>query len=167
MKKLILIFLSIQICNSQIIKDSKTINELVEESTTVVAGKVINKNSYWDVNREMIYTVYKINVSNSFKGKVENIKYAIVKGGVVGSEGLIVKPSIKLSIGNSGYFLLKSSSGINLDGFDFNDDLMLFTPGNQSFFEFDDYTGEINFNNKSSKKVDFENLLTELTKKNQ
>ena len=57
MKKLILIFLSIQICNSQIIKDSKTINELVEESTTVVAGKVINKNSYWDVNREMIYTV--------------------------------------------------------------------------------------------------------------
>lgn len=165
MKKLILIFLSIQICNSQIIKDSKTINELVEESTTVVAGKVINKNSYWDVNREMIYTVYKINVSNSFKGKVENIKYAIVKGGVVGSEGLIVKPSIKLSIGNSGYFLLKSSSGINLDGFDFNDDLMLFTPGNQSFYEFDDYTGEINFNNKSSKKVDFENLLTELTKK--
>ena len=66
MKKLILIFLSIQICNSQIIKDSKTINELVEESTTVVAGRVINKNSYWDVNREMIYTVYKINVSNSF-----------------------------------------------------------------------------------------------------
>ena len=165
MKKLILIFLSIQICNSQIIKDSKTINELIEESTTVVAGKVINKNSYWDVNREMIYTVYKINVSNSFKGKVENIKYAIVKGGVVGSEGLIVKPSIKLSIGNSGYFLLKSSSGINLDGFDFNNDLMLFTPGNQSFFEFDDYTGEININNKPSKKVDFENLLTELTKK--
>ena len=52
-----------------------------------------------------------------------------------------------------------------MDGFDFNDDLMLFTPGNQSFFEFDDYTGEINFNNKYSKKVDFENLLTELTKK--
>ena len=68
MKKLTFLFLAVFLANGQQQKDSFTIESLFNKSAKVFFGEVIDKQSYWDVEHKMIYTVHKVKVSKSYKG---------------------------------------------------------------------------------------------------
>jgi hypothetical protein len=107
MKKVLILLFSIGICYAQQIDKPLDLPSTFEQSAAVFNGVVAAKNSYWDVDRKMIYTVHKVQVSTSFKGDAEKFRYVMTKGGTVGLEGLIVKPSVRLAKNTSGYFMVK------------------------------------------------------------
>jgi hypothetical protein len=45
------------------------LSEQITNSSQIVEGKVISKNSLWDINRQNIYTINTIEVYKSFKGQ--------------------------------------------------------------------------------------------------
>ena len=70
MKRLVFIlFLFTSTVFAQIIEKSASLEETFASASIVVSGQIVEKQSYWDVDRQMIYTVHKIKVSKSFKGK--------------------------------------------------------------------------------------------------
>ena len=82
----------------------------IDNSSLVVEGEVVSKKSFWDVKRHNIYTVNTIDVLKVFKGEfVERIE-VVTMGGTVGSEALIVTPSLRLQEGDMGVFTLKNNN---------------------------------------------------------
>ena len=72
MKKLTFLLLVVFLANGQQQKTPITIESIFNESSMVFSGQVVDKQSYWDVDRKMIYTVHKVKVSKSFKGNQMN-----------------------------------------------------------------------------------------------
>lgn len=82
-----------------------SLKDQIEQSEVIVKGKVIEKNSVWNVDKKMIYTIHKIKVYKQYKGINEPYVNIITKGGVVGNEGLKVFPNLTLSIDDFGVFI--------------------------------------------------------------
>ncbi len=78
----------------------------VHASTQIVEGKVISKKSYWDANRQNIYTVNTIEVYKVFKGEPLTTIEIITAGGTVDLDHEIVTPSLQLDVKNIGIFTL-------------------------------------------------------------
>ena len=85
------------------------LGDQIEMSSLVIEGKVISKRSFWDSNRYNIYTVNTVQVLKVFKGKSVNEIEVVTIGGTVGSEALIVSPSLKLQEGDIGVFTLENN----------------------------------------------------------
>ncbi len=60
----------------------KSLNDLTAEADSIVTGKVVNKESYWENGK--IFTDVTISVGENIKGKPENKIIVQVQGGVVG-----------------------------------------------------------------------------------
>lgn len=84
------------------------LKERISAANTIVEGKVISQNSFWDEPRQNIFTANQIEVYKVFAGEVtaREIK-VITRGGRVDLEAQIVQPSLQLSIGETGIFFLK------------------------------------------------------------
>jgi hypothetical protein len=87
---------------------------LVERMTiahTIIEGKVISQQSFWDDNHHNIYTANKIKIYKIFKGNtlMEELEIITV-GGVVGMDKESVSPSLQFEIGQIGIFLLKDNN---------------------------------------------------------
>lgn len=82
----------------------------VVKSSHIVEGKVISKNSFWDVNHKNIYTVNTIEVYKSFKGRSSSTIDIITEGGVVDMTAQITTLSLELAIGEMGVFMLNNSN---------------------------------------------------------
>ena len=92
------------------------LNEQVQNSQQIIEGKVILKKSYWDSNRNNIYTLNIIEVYKVFKGDTVTTINVITSGGTVGLEMETVEPSLQLSIDDVGLFMLnKSKLGLQND----------------------------------------------------
>jgi len=85
------------------------LSEQVEVSSQIVEGKVISKNSFWDVNQQQIYTVNTVEVYKVFKGEALSTIEVVTLGGRVGDVGLMVTPSLVLQKDDVGLFLLQDS----------------------------------------------------------
>ena len=64
MKKITILFFAVLFAYGQQQKESFSIASIFDESTMVFSGQVIDKESYWDVDHKMIYTVHKVKVPN-------------------------------------------------------------------------------------------------------
>lgn len=82
----------------------------VTESTQIVEGKVISKNSFWDLNHQNIYTVNTIEVYKSFKGQAHATLEIITEGGVVDMTAQVTSSVLELSVGDMGVFMLHESN---------------------------------------------------------
>ena len=166
MKKVLILLFSIGICYAQQIDKPLDLPSTFEQSAAVFNGVVAAKNSYWDVDRKMIYTVHKVQVSTSFKGDAEKFRYVMTKGGTVGLEGLIVKPSVRLAKNTSGYFMVKEVENITLEGFSHNDQLMELIRGLDGFFDYDIQTDRVQLpGSHQTSKRKFERAIKNLSKK--
>lgn len=83
--------------------------EQVQQSTQVIEGKVIAKQSLWDVQRHRIYTINTVEVYKVFKGQYVEIVELVTLGGTVGLDAQIVSPSLQLSKGDIGVFTLHNA----------------------------------------------------------
>ncbi len=89
----------------------------------IVEGKVIAKQSFWNVEHTLIYTSNTIELYKILKGsiKVQQIN-VITQGGAVGEDLHVVNPSLKLNIGQTALFFLQYSTNAytanNLISFD-------------------------------------------------
>lgn len=87
------------------------LNTQVQASTQIIEGHVISKQSAWDEGYQNIYTINTIEVYKIFKGQsnLSTIE-VITPGGTVGLHAEIVHPSLQLSIGDTGIFMLEENS---------------------------------------------------------
>ena len=166
MKKFTILFFAVLFAYGQQQKESFSIESIFDESTMVFSGQVIDKESYWDVDHKMIYTVHKVKVSKSFKGNSNQFEYIIRKGGTVGLQGVIVKPNIRIDKESEGFFMVKNMSSVELDGFSATDKFMVLSSGINGYFSYDAYDNSVQIPGKSKKSFStFENDLEKLSKK--
>jgi len=87
-----------------------SLKKRVYESDVVVEAKVVGKNSFWNDDKNYIYTNNRLEVSTLFKGEnVTQYINLITEGGLVGLDALVVEPSLQLQVNEVGIFLLKKS----------------------------------------------------------
>jgi hypothetical protein len=82
------------------------LKQQVENSSLVVEGKVISKQSFWNANHDIIYTANTIEVYKVFKGKADKNIEVITVGEAVGLRALMASHSLKLQKGDVGVFTL-------------------------------------------------------------
>lgn len=90
------------------------LNEQVQKSQQIVEGKVISKKSFWDSKQHNIYTINTVEVYKVFKGNAIETLNVITVGGTVGLDMETVEPSLQLSLGYIGIFMLKNDDIILL-----------------------------------------------------
>lgn len=168
MKKIFLfIILNVSVTYSQSRNISKSFESVFENSTYVISGEVIDKDSYWDINHQKVYTVHKLLPHHFYKGDTSEFLYFITEGGAVGLEGMISSNKIRINRNSKGYFQLQNTSDIKLDGFDSSANLYILTDRIYGYIEYDNYTRSINFRDNGLIPVsDFENILLSISKKN-
>ena len=143
-----------------------TIESIFNESSMVFSGQVVDKQSYWDVDHKMIYTVHKVKVSKSFKGNQNQFEYVVNEGGTVGLQGVIVKPSVTIEKKSYGYFMVKMAKRLRLEGFDKSNLLTEMIYSGASYYDFDRLTDNVNLSNQNHlSKQNFEKKLKLFSKK--
>lgn len=92
----------------------KPLEERIEESYTVVEGKVLKQEAFQ--GKHLIYTSNLIEVFKVFKGdpNIQQLEL-VTTGGQLGEYELKVFPSLNLQIGQTGIFLLKIYTGSEID----------------------------------------------------
>lgn len=134
--------------------------EQVQKSQQIVEGKVISKKSFWDINQHNIYTVNTIEIYKVFKGLTIETLNVITSGGNVGLDMETVEPSLQLSIGDIGVFML-NDNGISLLGDNTSGPKFNTYADSQGFYKYDIFNGSAT--NPFNKNLDvLETLYPEL-----
>lgn len=84
------------------------LEERVMRASLVVEGEVVSQNSFWDANRQNIYTSNILKVFKVFKGELKEKQVEIItEGGTVGLERHVFSTSLGLTPGQQGTFFLQ------------------------------------------------------------
>lgn len=83
-----------------------SLTQQIKASSSVIEGRVIAKESYWNSDFTNIYTVNTIEVFKVFKGENHSTVKVITPGGIIGSKAQITKPSLSLIKNDIGIFAL-------------------------------------------------------------
>ncbi|MEC3906539.1 T9SS type A sorting domain-containing protein [Tamlana sp. 2201CG12-4] len=152
--------------NSQVLLKEVPLKDQIDNSKLVIEGKVVSKQSFWDVGRKNIYTVNTINVFKVFKGKPVHTIEIVTLGGTVGSEALIVSPSLKLREGDIGVFTLTGNRRVLEATAKSSNTMYKPYASLQSFFKYSLYNGEVinSFNKKRKNKTSFYEEIMRHTK---
>ena len=98
----------------------------IENSDTVIEGLVVEKSSF--LNGGHIFTRNTIRVVKTYKGTSPAVIELITKGGFIALKGEVVNPSLQLSVGDRGVFLLVQNDDLSFDTF----------ANKQSFYRFNE-----------------------------
>ena len=91
------------------------LTERVNNSSIIIEARVLSKYSAWDIQHRKIYTHNTLDVYKVFKGNVTTSTIEIVtQGGAVGTDMLVVTPSLELSLGDVGVFTIHSGNTLEL-----------------------------------------------------
>jgi hypothetical protein len=91
-----------------------SISERTETSDVIVEGRIVAQNSFWDNNRNSIYTENQIEVFKSFKGTDRDTISIVSRGGIVDDQFQIVSHAIEFQLLEEGLFFCKKFSLPNL-----------------------------------------------------
>ncbi len=89
------------------------LNQQIQESSLIIEGKVLSKESFWDTTSRNIYTINTIEVYKVFKGDKAEFINVITLGGTVGLTAQISSHSLQLDSNNIGVFMLESSNKLS------------------------------------------------------
>lgn len=93
--------------NSQCMTFPVSFSDRMQNAGVIVEGKVVAKNSYWNSSQNFIYTSNIIDVYKIFKGNFTSNQVEIItEGGIVGSQKIVVEPSLQLKENQVGIFFL-------------------------------------------------------------
>ncbi len=128
------LFISVNLAYAQCMIEPWSLKKRVDNSTTIVEGRVIDQYGVWDANHKNIYTINTLEVYRVMKGVVSTQTIQLVtEGGRVGLDILKVSPALELHTDDVGIFMLVSN-GIpfeNLNG------MYKATASVQSFVKYD------------------------------
>ncbi len=86
-----------------------SLSSKVANSNLIIEGKVLSQRSFWNTDRNYIYTSNLVNVNQVFKGAVYTSAVEIItEGGLVDMNKQVVDPSLQLNIGDEGVFILNT-----------------------------------------------------------
>ncbi len=171
LKKLILVsfILFSSILSSQTLLYEVSINDQLNNAELVIEGKVIEKKSYRSSINDKIYTLNKVHVYRSFKGGLDIGEYIniVTRGGSIGYEREIVRPSLELNNNDLGVFILKSNTNV----FDsYNEQESVFYPeaGMQGFYKYDSLLNSVSnpFTTYNGIQTTFYSMLENATGQN-
>ncbi|MFH4963563.1 T9SS type A sorting domain-containing protein [Gaetbulibacter sp. M235] len=160
------LFLTTSNLISQVMLREIPLKQQIENASLVVEGKVLSKKSFWDVKHEKIYTANTIEVYKVFKGEPVATIDVITKGGVVGTDFLIVSSASKIKENDKGVFMLQNTN----IGHGTNDKIITkkYKPYGavQGFYKYDLYSDiAVNpFNKKQGIFSSFYNEIMDITK---
>ncbi len=143
-----------------------SIEQQIEQSSSIIEGKVISQNSFWDANHRNIYTRNTVEVYKVFKGeKVEYID-VITLGGVVDLVAQISSHSLQLRTHSLGVFMLHPARIVNLQRKGGNKEYEAYS-GIQGFYKYDVISNNANNVFKSHKGIEdaFYNKVQQVTQK--
>ncbi|WP_142784274.1 T9SS type A sorting domain-containing protein [Changchengzhania lutea] len=83
------------------------IDKQIYNSNLIVEGKVVSQKSYWNAEKNNIYTSNTVEVYKVFKGNPVEFVEIITVGGVVGLRAQITTHSLQLTPSSQGMFILK------------------------------------------------------------
>lgn len=130
----VILLVSISVASAQCMIEPWSIDKRVDNSTTIVEGRVIDQYGVWDAAQQNIYTINTIEVYKVFKGAVYTATIQLVtEGGRVGLEMLKVSPSLELQSDEVGIFMLVP----NVIPFENLSGLYKATASVQSFIKYD------------------------------
>lgn len=118
MKKIFLYFLFLFLLGqifSQCMLVPLPLSQRVNKAEHIVKGKVVSTHSYWNEKRNMIYTLYKIQVSLILKGVLMPEIALITEGGEVDDNLVICYPGITLADKGEYVFLLEGDNTLTDD----------------------------------------------------
>ncbi|MEN3323385.1 T9SS type A sorting domain-containing protein [Mariniflexile soesokkakense] len=92
--------------HAQILLKEASLKKQIENSSLVVEGEVISKQSFWDADNKNIYTSNTVKVYKVFKGDLVETIEVITRGGTIGLSAEVVTPSLKLNTEDIGVFML-------------------------------------------------------------
>jgi hypothetical protein len=93
------------------------IEQRIKASDYIVEGEVIAQRSFWDANKELIYTSSTIRLFKVFKGAVTEKQIEVITdGGTVGLTIHAVSSALQLRKGQQGLFLLKKGARTGVSG---------------------------------------------------
>jgi hypothetical protein len=102
--------MSATVVSAQCLLRPVELNQRIDESSTIVEGRVTGKTSYWNVARNLIYTAYTIDVYKIFKGNAAQTTVEIIaEGGIVGNDMHLYEPGFILHQGEVGIFMLEQT----------------------------------------------------------
>ncbi len=99
---------------AQVLMKEVSFEQQIENSTLLIEGRVLSKESFWDSERKNIYTLNRIEVYKVFKGELKKTVDVITHGGVVGLRAEVVSPSLSLNTNDIGVFVLHNND-VNLE----------------------------------------------------
>ena len=124
---------------SQELLEEIPLEQQVKKATTIIEGKVVAKESFWDNDYNLIYTVNTLEVNKVFKGEPVTQINVITMGGTINENSLIVNPSLSLNYNDVGLITLQES---DIDLVDYNiSNGKLYTPicTVQSFYKYNTF----------------------------
>jgi hypothetical protein len=90
-----------------------SLEERVQQASLIVEGEVISKKSFWDVNKQNIYTSNVLKVYKVFKGNLQEQRLEVITdGGSVGLDIHVVSSTLNLNNGQQGIFFLNNQAMI-------------------------------------------------------
>lgn len=114
MRKLLLIcsftLASILNASAQCLMYPVLLSQRVPQANTIIEGKVINQQSFWNSNHDKIYTSNLIEVYKTFKNSSSAYIEVITEGGIVGMDKHVFEPTLELEVGDIGVFTLNQNN---------------------------------------------------------
>ncbi len=94
--------------SSQELLEEIPLEQQIKNATTIIEGKVISKESFWDNDYNLIYTVNTLEVNKVFKGEPISKINVVTMGGIVNESSLTVNPSLTLNLNDIGLITLEN-----------------------------------------------------------
>ena len=130
------LFVGLAFCSAQEMMYEIPLSNQISNSNQIVEGKVISKNSFWDLNHQNIYTVNIVEVYKVFKGQALTTLQIITEGGVVDMTAQITTLSLELAVGDIGVFMLHDSNVRFYDDITFSNKFESYS-AIQGFYKYD------------------------------
>jgi hypothetical protein len=92
-----LLFMVVSMAEGLVLR--KSLEELTDEATYIVKGKVVEKVSFWNESHSRIYTRVKVSVNEYIKGSGSGVVEFIVPGGTVNDTTLWVSDAPSWNVG--------------------------------------------------------------------
>ncbi|MEI6764605.1 MAG: T9SS type A sorting domain-containing protein [Bacteroidota bacterium] len=112
-----------------------SLQQRINNSSIVIEGRVVSKQSFWNVQKTMIFTQYDVTVYKYFKGSTDNLNITLLaEGGQVGDELITLVPNIDLAVGDVGIFDLTENNLVS--NISFSNPAYQAYAGGQSFIRY-------------------------------
>lgn len=88
-----------------------SLQDRVQSSTVIVEATAVQQHSFWNTNRDFIYTSTTLNIHSVLKGTLSSQQIQLItEGGNVGTTKIVAEPNLNVKVNEVGIFMLIPST---------------------------------------------------------